>query len=139
MFFQSAQAAQLITALAAKPLQGRELVLVGDMNSAPTDVSPGASITPPYRLFAAAGFRDAWPASGNPVPGFTCCQAADLRNPQSELFKRIDLILIGSRPVRVRGSERLGESFADKTPARPGRPALWPSDHAGVAAALSFQ
>ena len=35
-------------------------------------------------------------------------------------------------------AERIGENVADKTPSLPGRPALWPSDHAGVSTSLRF-
>lgn len=138
MFYQSAQAAQLIAVLKATPLGGRELVLVGDMNSSPPERSPGAGIVPPYRQFAVAGYLDAWPAFQGRQPGFTCCQAADLQNAPSELFKRIDLVLVGTPPVLVRGANRIGENLADRTPSSPGRPALWPSDHAGVTARLRF-
>jgi endonuclease/exonuclease/phosphatase family metal-dependent hydrolase len=138
MFVQSAQAGELIAALAATPLRGRDLVLVGDLNSSPDDVSPGGGIVPPYQLFAAAGFADAWPAFRGAAAGFTCCQAADLRNGRSLLTRRIDLVLFADGTAGVRGIERLGEAPADRTPPRAGRPRLWPSDHAGVAAALRF-
>lgn len=135
MFFQSEQAAQLAATLAILPAHGRNLVLVGDLNSAPSDVSPAPGIVPPYQIFAAAGYVDAWSAFRGRATGYTCCQAADLRNLPSELFKRIDFVLAGSGPVAVRDAIRLGEVPADRTPARP---RLWPSDHAGVAALLRF-
>jgi endonuclease/exonuclease/phosphatase family metal-dependent hydrolase len=138
MFFQSAQAAQLIATLAALPLQDRELVLVGDLNSAPSDVSPAPGIVPPYQAFAAAGYIDTWRSFRGAAPGFTCCQAADLQNVPSELFKRIDFVLAGTTPVSVRETHRIGEALADRTPANRGLPRLWPSDHAGVAALLRF-
>lgn len=138
MIYQSAQATQLIVTLAATPLGGRELVLVGDMNSSPAERSPGAGIVPPYRQFAAAGYLDAWKAFNRRQPGFTCCQAADLQNVPGELVERIDLVLVGTPPVLVRGANRIGENLADRTPSSPGRPALWPSDHAGVTARLRF-
>ena len=138
MFFQSAQAAELIAAIHALPQDGRKLILVGDTNSAPTDASPVPGIVPPYQQFAAAGYLDAWTASRGTAAGFTCCQAADLRNKHSELFERIDLILVGTPPLFVRNIKRLGENPADKTIALPHRPALWPSDHAGLTAVLQF-
>lgn len=136
MFFQSAQAAQLIDVLSAQPMHGRELVLVGDLNSAPSDVSPAPGIVPPYQAFAAAGWIDTWRLARR-TPGFTCCQAADLRNVPSELFKRIDFVLAGTAPVTVPATYRIGEALGDRTPG-PVRPRLWPSDHAGVVADLRF-
>jgi endonuclease/exonuclease/phosphatase family metal-dependent hydrolase len=138
MFFQSAQAAELIAAIHALPEDGRKLILVGDTNSAPTNTSPAPGIVPPYQQFAAAGYLDAWTSSRGTAAGFTCCQAADLRNKHSELFERIDQILVGTPPLFVRKIKRLGENPADRTIALPHRPALWPSDHAGLAAVLQF-
>ena len=78
------------------------------------------------------------PAGQGAASGFTCCQAADLRNLPSELFKRIDFVLAGTGPLSVRDIHRIGEPPTDRTPGNPGRPRLWPSDHAGVAASLRF-
>ena len=140
MFFQSAQAAQLVATLAALPKHGRELVLVGDhelrterciawrrASSRPTRRSP-------RQAMSTLGCPSVEPASG-----VTCCQAADLRNLPSELFKRIDFVFAGTGPVSVRDIHRIGESPTDRTPGDPGRPRLWPSDHAGVAALLRFE
>ena len=138
MIVQSAQAGQLISTLAALPLDGRKLVLVGDLNSSPKDVAPAPGIVPPYQLFAANGYTDTWFAFLGLAPGYTCCQAADLRNAPSTLAKRIDYVLTGSGPVLVTGTRRIGEELADRTPPRDGRPRLWPSDHAGVTAVLRF-
>ena len=139
MIFQAAQAAELITRLAAAPLpRNGELVLAGDLNSAPTDRSPGAGIVPPYRLFLAAGYIDTWTAYKGAAPGLTCCQDADLRNDRSKLTDRIDHVLVGTPPVLVLDATRIGENVADRTPASPTRPALWPSDHAGVSTRLYF-
>ena len=136
MAFQSAQAAELIARLAALPPNGSRLVLAGDFNSAPTDTSPAPGIVPPYRQLAAAGYLDAWTSAHGSAPGFTCCQAADLRNPRSQLSERIDLILSRGSPLLVRGIARLGENPADRTFTLPYR--LWPSDHAGLASRLQF-
>ena len=139
MFFQAAQAAELIVRLATAPLPtGSELVLVGDLNSAPTDDSPGAGIVPPYRQFLAARYVDTWAARNGRAPGPTCCQDEDLRNAASKLTDRIDHVLVATPPVLVLKAVRIGENVADKTGSSPGRPALWPSDHAGVATRLHF-
>ena len=136
MVFQSQQAAELIARLAALPADGSRLALAGDFNSAPTDTPPATGIVPPYRQLAAAGYLDAWTSARGTAPGFTCCQAADLRNPRSQLSERIDLVLAGTSPLFVPRIERLGENPADRTRTLPYR--LWPSDHAGLTARLVF-
>lgn len=133
---QAAQASELIQVLAATTPQGRSLIVAGDLNSSPGDqVIPGpAPIVPPYLQFVTAGFSDTWRLRPADVPGFTCCQEADLRNHLSTLSKRIDLVL----SVQLPGKSKLrvlGDSIADKT--RPSR--LWPSDHGAVVAELDFQ
>ena len=139
MFFQAMQAEELIVRLAAAPLPvGSELILVGDLNSAPTDQSPGGSIVPPYKQLATAGYLDTWKARNGSALGATCCQDGDLRNGATKLTDRIDHILVATPPVLVLQAVRIGENVADKTPASSGKPALWPSDHAGVVTRLHF-
>ena len=120
---QQAQAAELLAGPAATSLP---VVLVGDLNS-PGDGS-GAS----YNLFAGAGFADAW-ALGGAGDGFTCCQAADLLNPDSTLNTRIDHVLFrgGFTVLEV---AVLGDEQADRTAPS----GFWPSDHAGVGASLQL-
>jgi hypothetical protein len=65
----------------------------------------------------------------------SCCQWEDLKNRRSELYERIDLIW-SSVPPKVRDARLLGESIGDKT--LPKGQGLWPSDHASVAAKLSY-
>ena len=115
---------------------GRELLLVGDLTWAPADVSPGPGIIPPYEQLLAAHYIDTWIARHGAAPGFTCCQDSDLRNPASKLIERIDHVFVASALKNVLASERIGDNVRDKTQALPGRPALWPSDHAGIAASL---
>src|SRR5438876_1108377 len=64
----------------------RPVVLMGDLNTQ-------APEAPAYRMFLEAGFEDAWTAAHGDEPGLTCCQAADLRSPESALYERIDLVL----------------------------------------------
>lgn len=45
---------------------------------------------------------------------------------------------VGSPRVLVMNTTRIGENVADRTPAGPTKPALWPSDHAGVSTRLHF-
>ncbi|MFD8015853.1 endonuclease/exonuclease/phosphatase family protein [Streptomyces sp. NPDC058955] len=107
-------------------------VLLGDLNSAAGGVGavPGMSDTPTHANFLAAGFRDAWTEARPRDPGFTCCQAPDLRNPTSALSQRIDHVLFRNGFEAVQ-AQRVGEEQADRTPS-----GLWPSDHAGVPATL---
>jgi endonuclease/exonuclease/phosphatase family metal-dependent hydrolase len=136
LVLQAAQAAELIGRLAALPnISGSPVILVGDINSAPTDqptVVGGMTIVPPYVQLTQAGYIDTWPLRpGNP-PGLTCCEAENLLNPASQHHKRIDLVFSSVVPIGVRASV-LGADPEDKTPS-----GLWPSDHAGVFARLLF-
>jgi hypothetical protein len=157
-FIQAAQAGELIGVLAATTSPSRSLIVVGDINSSSEDPillpPPGEEfplpppfnqgIIPPYTQFIGsdqfpgAGYTDAWdfvePAD---EPGFSCCQDADLRNPQSILDERIDVIFSIKVPKNVEETRVLGAKRKDKTP--PPGPGLWPSDHGSVAAELEFK
>jgi hypothetical protein len=134
---QSAQAAQIIEALAATPMD-RKLIIVGDMNSDPSDaVDPASPIqATPYMLFAAAGLFDVWLYRPGDVLGLTCCQDEALLNRESMLMRRIDLIYSREMPRAVRDARLIGEVAADRL-GPPGR-SLWPTDHASVAAGIRF-
>jgi endonuclease/exonuclease/phosphatase family metal-dependent hydrolase len=126
---QAAQAQELIAVLEQETLP---LVVAGDFNSSPDpdDVSSA------YELIVAAGYEDIW-TQFDRRPGNTCCQAPDLMNFKSELFKRIDLILLRPpddaeflpSPMWVTGDRQ-----SDKTD-----PGLWPSDHASVSATIKLK
>ena len=106
------------------------VILMGDFNTKAPD---GAA----YKAITAAGFTDMWQAGSG--PGYTCCQADNLRNTMSELGTgddggRIDLIF--TKGVSLRRSATIttytvGDKAGDKAADR-----LWPSDHAGVVAHL---
>ena len=121
-------------------LQGQEIldgpaatsgpvVVLGDLNSAPTGGVPGQSDTPTFANFTAAGFVDAWGVKHPKADGFTCCQTADLDDP-SALAERIDYALVRGG-IEVESSSLVGEVEADRTPS-----GFWPSDHCGVFAVL---
>jgi endonuclease/exonuclease/phosphatase family metal-dependent hydrolase len=142
-FFQGAQAAELnqvldaLKSTAINPL-GAPVVVAGDFNSDPRDdylaeFGPFA-FSPPYRQLSSAGFLDAWllHRPGNPT-GFTCCQEENLLNRRSALDERVDLIFSSDLPRKLK-VDVVGDKNSDKTPS-----GLWPSDHAGVAAELTFQ
>jgi endonuclease/exonuclease/phosphatase family metal-dependent hydrolase len=126
----------------------RKMVVGGDFNSAPEDTIPvppypatlpGTTLPsiPPYAVFVATGFTDAWTLRPQADEGFTCCQAEDLANRTSSLDQRIDMIFTLPRPSHVLDMQVLGDSMGDKThPA--GHGGLWPSDHAALAARLQF-
>ena len=104
------------------------VVMAGDFNI-PADTSVDPSF-PAYQAMINAGFTDAWQSKRAPDPGFTCCQADNLSNPTSQLSHRIDLVLFRGA-FGVTDISLIGNRQADRTIS-----ALWPSDHAGVTAAL---
>lgn len=114
---RAAQAAELI----AQPASNAQIVL-GDFN-----LTPG---TATYDVIVKAGFVDGWHDSGD--PGFTCCQADDLRNEMSQLDQRIDLLFTHGG-AETPTMQRIGSDAADRTPT-----GLWPSDHAGIAATVQL-
>jgi endonuclease/exonuclease/phosphatase family metal-dependent hydrolase len=121
--------------LLRRPLHtGLPTVLLGDLNSAAGGVGaiPGESDTPTYANMLAAGFTDAWTEVHHGAPGFSCCQAADLRNRKSTLTERVDYVL-SRRGLTASAAARTGNEPADRTPS-----GLWPSDHAGVWAVLQM-
>ena len=136
LIVQAAQATELVATLGALSNDASlPVIIAGDINSAPTDepvVMNGRTIVPPYQQFAAAGFADAWDLRPGQSAGLTCCQAADLLNSESALFKRVDVVLTNVVPGRVQ-AQVVGRNAEDRTPS-----GLWPSDHAGVVARLFF-
>jgi endonuclease/exonuclease/phosphatase family metal-dependent hydrolase len=115
---QEAQADEIVAAL--KTTAEPQLV-VGDFNATSTDAA--------YRAMVAAGFIDPGAAVG--AAGPTCCQAPDLDNPVSQLTDRIDYVF-------ERGFSSVDSALiVGNTPFETLRP-LWPSDHAGVIAAVDL-
>lgn len=112
-------------------------LVIGDFNS-----SPASGLTDPrpayFLLTASFGMDDVWTEQTVPVkgPGYTCCQAEGLDNVSSQLDERIDLVLMDAGslvPEKIKATV-LGEEAGDKTPS-----GLWPSDHAGVGAKITFE
>lgn len=116
---------------AVQPLQAGEIVsqlgaatvpqlVVGDFNAAPA--------TATYQEMISNDFVDTAAAVG--AAGATCCQAADLSNPASQLSQRYDYVF-------ERGFSSIDSAFlVGNTPFEDVRP-LWPSDHAGVVATVN--
>ncbi len=104
---------------------GGAVIAVGDFNSA-----ADGSTTSTYADLTTDFFKDGW-AINPDISGFTCCQNSTLTNFPSALASRIDLILTMGA-ARVRQAEVVGDEpfFQGLTPP------FWPSDHAGVIAAI---
>jgi len=126
---QAAQAQELIQVLDPVTLP---LVVAGDFNSSPDP----ADVTASYELMVGAGYTDIWTQfSGR--PGDTCCQAEDLMNFESALFKRVDLIFVrpsADTDYLPSSAWVTGKRQSDKTAS-----GLWDSDHGGVAANLKIK
>jgi len=127
----------------------KTLIVLGDMNSAPTDTipvppypatlpwAPTLRVMTPYAIFTSNGFTDTWTLRPHDASGVTCCQPEDLANRRSDLYERIDMIFALPQPSQVVDMKVLGTTMGDKT-RPPGNGGLWPSDHAGLAAKLKF-
>ena len=129
IFFQTMQAIELLQALSGKPTN-RRLIVAGDFNSSPTDVS-GIGLPTAYQMLANA-FTDVWYLRPGKPPGYTCCELGDLSNAPSLHDERIDLVFGLPAPAEVKAN-LLDAEVDDKTPS-----GLWPSDHAAVSAELSY-
>ena len=130
---QQAQVAELLQKLAHEALP---VLLVGDFNLPPSD--------PDYKAIVSAGFADLWRlrTNGWHKKGSTCCQDEDLLNAESALTERIDYIF--TRQHRHGGAPnfhypvivQLTGNDPDEAKTESG---LWPSDHAGVFAAIRLR
>jgi hypothetical protein len=160
---QAAQATELNVLVAASlaalqnPLGAVSPIVVGDINSGPTDgtffdplfpdpdtptIPPTIPLTPPYMQLGQGPWglgplTDAWDLRSGDEPGYSCCQLDDLSNQESILDERIDVIFSVEVPNKVKKARVLGAKVSDKTP--PPGLGLWPSDHGSVAAELQFE
>jgi hypothetical protein len=118
---QLAQGQALLDVYAQAPYP---VLLLGDFNSAPG--------TAPYQLIT-SGFHDAYLDVAGGAPGYTCCQAGDLRNAESSASERIDLVLTRgawqTNDVQVIGTD----NTAGRAPS-----GVWASDHFGVSATVEL-
>lgn len=120
---QVAQGNELVSGPGATVLP---IVAIGDFNSRADGTG-----TPTYANLIAAGFEDAWSVVHPGVPGYTCCFVASLID-GPPLSGRVDLVLARGGFTAL-DAEIVGEETDDRTPS-----GLWPSDHAGVVAALEL-
>jgi hypothetical protein len=108
------------------------VVVMGDLND-----EPGS---PMYGVLTGAGYTDTWAAMhpGADEPGLTCCHRADLSDPVAKFDQRIDYIFTrgfaGDDGQVIGQIDQFGKVPADRV-AGPAYP-IWPSDHAGLLAAL---
>ena len=131
---QIAQASELLLRLAKVKIP---VILVGDFNSA-------APHEATYKLLTLTNrYKDTWlqnTLSENQL-GLTYGHDFDLLNTSQNFWKRIDYIFVRNgwfcrkrvKLVNV-SAEVLGDEIEDKTPS-----GLWPSDHGGVTADLTFK
>ena len=118
------QAKELIEILSDETLP---IILLGDFNTRATDGTA-------YQLLLDAGYIDLWQMDTSGI-GNTCCQDGDILNDVSNLTVRIDQIFV--RNLAVPSSVMtytVGDKSEDKLLS-----GLWPSDHAGVVAQISFE
>jgi endonuclease/exonuclease/phosphatase family metal-dependent hydrolase len=120
---QLAQAQELHAVLAGE----LPIILVGDLN---TDAYGTSTAT--YEAFAAMGYEDAWRRAAK---GYTCCEEEDLRNKPSILSKRVDLVLLHG-DWGIPDGYGFRKLFAWRVGVHMTPFGLWPSDHAGVVAAI---
>jgi len=130
-FIQAAQAFELIGFLSLPTTLNAPVIVAGDINSSP-EHWPIGEIIPPYMQLEMAGYVDTWTLRPGKPPGFTCCQAENLLNPESNLYERVDVIFSSEPPINTKANV-IGNDEAYKTPS-----GLWPSDHAGVMARIEF-
>jgi len=125
---RAAQVGEMVAALGSS----ERVVLMGDLND-----TPGS---PMYGVLAGAGYSDTWTAMhpGGGAAGLTCCHVADLSDQVANFDQRIDYVWtrgFARDDGKIQGSiDRFGDVPADRLPG----PAysIWPSDHAGLLAAL---
>lgn len=118
-----AQAQELMNNLQDETLP---IILLGDFNTRAPDGTA-------YQILLSAGYIDVWQMDSEGT-GKTCCQDDDIRNEVSDLSVRIDQIFVRNMelPTSVM-TYTVGDKPSDRLPS-----GLWPSDHAGVVAHLTY-
>jgi len=140
---QPFQATELWLAIMGVYDSTKRLLVAGDFNSSPVDVSPISGVPTAYQqltggitLFGPSppfGLTDIWNLRpGNP-DGFTCCELGDLSNAPSMHYERVDLVFAFPAPQGKVKANVLDAEISDKTLS-----GLWPSDHASVSVELNY-
>ena len=119
-----AQTQELIDILSDEDLP---IIMLGDFNTRATE---GIG----YNMIISAGYVDLWQTDSEGT-GNTCCQDSDILNPVSDLTVRIDQIFVRNfhHPYTV-VTQTVGDKAEDRLDS-----GLWPSNHAGVLAAIAFE
>jgi endonuclease/exonuclease/phosphatase family metal-dependent hydrolase len=124
---RAAQVGEIVASLGPN----ERVVLMGDLND-----TPGS---PMYNVLTSAGFTDTWAALHPGAQGLTCCHLADLSDAVARFDQRIDYVFtrgVAGGDGKLFGQvDRFGNVPADRL-AGPDYP-IWPSDHAGLLAALT--
>jgi Endonuclease/Exonuclease/phosphatase family len=123
---RAAQVGEMVATLASS----ERVILIGDLND-----QPGS---PMYDVLTSSGYTDTWAALRPGVRGVTCCHDADLSDAVADFDQRIDYVFtrgLGQEGGKLFGQiDRYGEVPADQLAGPASR--IWPSDHAGLIAAL---
>ena len=123
---RAAQVGEMVATLASS----ERVILLGDLNDRPG--------SPMYSVLSGSGYTDTWAALRSGATGLTCCHLADLSDAIADFDQRIDYVFtrgFGQGDGKLFGQiDRFGDVPADKLAGPASR--IWPSDHAGLVAAL---
>jgi endonuclease/exonuclease/phosphatase family metal-dependent hydrolase len=128
-FVRATQASELVAPNGPAADSGRPVVLVGDLNSDPSAPAPHGTA---FDVLADAGLDDTWTQANGAAPGFTHGFGELLNDADTAGFTaRIDHVLTRGTEAPAARVKLTGLDADNRTPG-----GLWPSDHAGVTAAL---
>ena len=143
---QSAQMFELLTTIGNLSVDGPpQVIIVGDFNSSPEDITGEAidpsdgqlkTYVPPYMLVTDYfGYLDSWLLQKKYDEGYTSGFDEYVSDPNAELTTRIDHVFLGPDGYKIEKVNAIvvGDEVKDMTPN-----GLWPSDHAGVVAKIKF-
>lgn len=128
-----AQATELVAP--GGPVEGKRVIVVGDMNSDPNDA--GGSSSSAWDVLTASGLKDTWPWLYKSKPGYACCLKTDsLTDPPKpspfdhridQVFAKGDLKPLNAKIVGINPATSRTKS------------GLWASDHGGVVTKLKLK
>jgi endonuclease/exonuclease/phosphatase family metal-dependent hydrolase len=126
-FVSGPQAKELLAGPANTPLP---VIVAGDMNSGTVE-TPAA-----HEAFLAGGLSDTWTAAGLGEPPLTCCHLApeDLASNPSDVYTENPDHIFTRGDFAVLDTHLVGGTVSEPAP----EPFIWPSDHAGMVAALGI-
>lgn len=139
---QPAQATELWLAILGTFEPQKRLLVAGDFNSSPADVSPIGVLTAYQQLTSGRALdgsplgislTDTWTLRPGKPDGFTCCEVADLSNAPSQHDERVDIVFAFPSPANRVKANVLDADVVDKTLS-----GLWPSDHSSVSVELTY-